>query len=119
MWHPSFFAEMLAAKISHVLYVKVSVDPAAKELQADKDHQQTGGMYLRVIQFKVVCTVDACIAKFARDERTPKLGQGFHDAVSGRGVWQCVHFECRALPIGPSAPSPFHGRSLQDLACAL
>ena len=32
---------------SHVFYVKVSSDPKAKRIQADTDHHQTGGMYLR------------------------------------------------------------------------
>ena len=61
-WHPYVYAEILAAKISHVLYVKVSNDPEAKKIQADTDHHQTGGMCLRINQFKIVCTVDACVA---------------------------------------------------------
>ena len=51
-WHPYVYAEILAAKISHVLYVKVSNDPEAKKIQADTDLHQTGGMCLRINQFK-------------------------------------------------------------------
>ena len=45
---------------SRSIYVKISNDPEAKKIQADTDHHQTGGMCLRINQFKTVCTNDAC-----------------------------------------------------------
>merc|ERR1712129_650236 len=63
----------------------------ANKIQADTDHHQTGGMYLRINQHGDVCTVDASVAKFARAKRTWKSGHYFYEPlVSGGnllGVW--------------------------------
>ena len=37
----------------------------ANKIQADTDHEKTGGMYLRINQFGDQCTVDASVAKYA------------------------------------------------------
>merc|ERR1719505_49691 len=63
----------------------------ANKIQADTDHHQTGGMYLRINQHGETCTVDASVAKFARAKRTWKSGHYFYEPlVSGGnllGVW--------------------------------
>merc|ERR1711963_1272807 len=93
------------------------------KIQADTDHHQTGGMYLRINQFGETCTVDASVAKFARAKRTWKSGHYFYEPlVSGGnllGVWvlpeeyrkigffwemdsgKCFRIERRAYPVGP------------------
>jgi len=95
----------------------------ANKIQADTDHHQTGGMYLRINQNGDVCTVDASVAKFARAKRTWKSGHYFYEPlVSGGnllGVWvlpeeyrkigffwemesgKCFRIERRAFPAGP------------------
>merc|ERR1719220_1006181 len=63
----------------------------AKKIQADTEHEQTGGMYLRINQFGDTCTVDASVAKYARAKRTWRSGHYFYEPlVSGGnllGVW--------------------------------
>merc|ERR1712241_1505589 len=63
----------------------------ANKIQADTDHEKTGGMYLRINQFGDTCTVDASVAKYARAKRTWKSGRYFYEPlVSGGnllGVW--------------------------------
>merc|ERR1719414_2647349 len=63
----------------------------AHKITADTDHEQTGGMYLRINQRNDVCTVDASVAKYARAKRTWKSGHYFYEPlVSGGnllGVW--------------------------------
>merc|ERR1719204_2989482 len=95
----------------------------ANKIQADTDHHQTGGMYLRINQHGETCTVDASVAKFARAKRTWKSGHYFYEPlVSGGnllGVWvlpeeyrkigffwemesgKCFRIERRAYPVGP------------------
>jgi len=95
----------------------------ANKIQADTDHHQTGGMYLRINQHGETCTVDASVAKFARAKRTWKSGHYFYEPlVSGGnllGVWvlpeeyrkigffwemesgRCFRIERRAFPAGP------------------
>jgi len=95
----------------------------ANKIQADTDHEQTGGMYLRINQFGDQCTVDASIAKYARAKRTWRSGHYFYEPlVSGGnllGVWvlpeeyrkigffyemdsgRCFRIERRAFPAGP------------------
>jgi hypothetical protein len=63
----------------------------ANKIQADTDHEKTGGMYLRINQFGDTCTVDASVAKYARAKRTWRSGHYFYEPlVSGGnllGVW--------------------------------
>merc|ERR1712014_489641 len=63
----------------------------ANKIQADTDHEQTGGMFLRINQFGDTCTVDASVAKYARAKRTWRSGHYFYEPlVSGGnllGVW--------------------------------
>merc|ERR1739844_798039 len=63
----------------------------ANKIQADTDHHQTGGMFVRINQRNEVCTVDASVAKYARAKRTWKSGHYFYEPlVSGGnllGVW--------------------------------
>merc|ERR1712045_176089 len=95
----------------------------ANKIQADTDHEQTGGMYLRINQFGDTCTVDASVAKYARAKRTWRSGHYFYEPlVSGGnllGVWvlpeeyrkigffwemesgKCFRIERRAFPAGP------------------
>merc|ERR1712127_308778 len=95
----------------------------ANKIQADTDHEQTGGMYLRINQFGEQCTVDASVAKYARAKRTWRSGHYFYEPlVSGgnlMGVWvlpeeyrkigffyemdsgRCFRIERRAFPAGP------------------
>merc|ERR1711963_1090008 len=95
----------------------------ANKIQADTDHEQTGGMYLRINHFGDQCTVDASIAKYARAKRTWRSGHYFYEPlVSGGnllGVWvlpeeyrkigffwemdsgKCFRIERRAYPVGP------------------
>merc|ERR1712038_1471482 len=95
----------------------------AKKIQADTDHEKTGGMYLRINQFGDTCTVDASVAKYARAKRTWRSGHYFYEPlVSGGnllGVWvlpeeyrkigffwemnsgKCFRIERRAYPVGP------------------
>ena len=53
----------------------------AYKIQADTDHHQTGGMYLRINQNGDVCTVDASAAKFARAKRTWQSGHYFYEPL--------------------------------------
>jgi len=95
----------------------------AHKIMADTDHEQTGGMYLRINQFGEQCTVDASVAKYARAKRTWRSGHYFYEPlVSGGnllGVWvlpeeyrkigffyemdsgRCFRIERRAFPAGP------------------
>merc|ERR1712086_1057796 len=95
----------------------------ANKIQADTDHEKTGGMYLRINQFGDQCTVDASVAKYARAKRTWRSGHYFYEPlVSGgnlMGVWvlpeeyrkigffwemdsgKCFRIERRAFPAGP------------------
>merc|ERR1712194_36306 len=95
----------------------------ANKIQADTDHEKTGGMYLRINQFGDQCTVDASVAKYARAKRTWRSGHYFYEPlVSGGnllGVWvlpeeyrkigffwemdsgKCFRIERRAFPAGP------------------
>merc|ERR1719499_1976854 len=63
----------------------------ANKITADTDHEQTGGMFLRINQFGEQCTVDASVAKYARAKRTWRSGHYFYEPlVSGGnllGVW--------------------------------
>ena len=63
----------------------------AHNITADTDHEQVGGMHLRINQLGDVCTVDASVAKFARAKRTWQSGHYFYEPlVSGGnlfGVW--------------------------------
>merc|ERR1719510_961590 len=94
----------------------------ANKIQADTDHEKTGGMYLRINQFGDTCTVDASVAKYARAKRTWRSGHYFYEPlVSGGnllGVWilpeeyrkigffyemdsgRCFRIERRAFPGG-------------------
>jgi len=95
----------------------------ANKIQADTDHEKTGGMFLRINQHGDTCTVDASVAKYARAKRTWKSGHYFYEPlVSGGnllGVWvlpeeyrkigffwemesgRCFRIERRAFPAGP------------------
>merc|ERR1712127_870941 len=95
----------------------------ANKIQADTDHEKTGGMYLRINQFGDTCTVDASVAKYARAKRTWRSGHYFYEPlVSGGnllGVWvlpeeyrkigffwemesgKCFRIERRAIQAGP------------------
>merc|ERR1712242_315824 len=95
----------------------------AHKIQADTDHEKTGGMFLRINQFGDTCTVDASVAKYARAKRTWRSGHYFYEPlVSGGnllGVWvlpeeyrkigffwemesgKCFRIERRAFPAGP------------------
>nr|AAL40676.1 luciferase [Pyrocystis lunula] len=95
----------------------------ANKIAADTDHEQTGGMFLRINQFGDQCTVDASVAKYARAKRTWRSGHYFYEPlVSGGnllGVWvlpeeyrkigffwemesgRCFRIERRAFPVGP------------------
>merc|ERR1712242_590630 len=95
----------------------------AHKITADTDHEQTGGMYLRINQFGDTCTVDASVAKYARAKRTWRSGHYFYEPlVSGGnllGVWvlpeeyrkigffwemnsgKCFRIERRAFQAGP------------------
>merc|ERR1719361_426178 len=95
----------------------------ARKIMADTDHEQTGGMYLRINQRGDTCTVDASVAKYARAKRTWRSGHYFYEPlVSGgnlMGVWvlpeeyrkigffwemesgRCFRIERRAFPAGP------------------
>ena len=95
----------------------------AKKIMADTDHVKTGGMYLRINQFGQQCTVDACIAKYARAKLTWRPGHYFYEPlVSGGNLlgvgvlpeeyrkigffWEmesghCFRIERRAYPVGP------------------
>merc|ERR1711963_973077 len=95
----------------------------ANKIQADTDHEQTGGMFLRINQFGDTCTVDASVAKFARAKLPWRSGHYFYEPlVSGGnllGVWvlpeeyrkigffwemesgKNFRIERRAYPVGP------------------
>merc|ERR1712183_992087 len=68
----------------------------ANKIQADTDHEKTGGMYLRINQFGDTCTVDASVAKYARAKRTWRSGHFFWEMNSGK----CFRLERRAFQAG-------------------
>jgi len=94
----------------------------AEKTVADSD-RETGAVYLRISQFRDVCTVDASVAEFARATRTWKSGRYFLEPlVSGGdllGLWvlpeeyrtigifwemesgHCFRIERRIFPAGP------------------
>jgi len=111
-----------AAFIKEAIKTGMLGESEAKKIMADTDHEQTGGMYLRINQFGDTCTVDASVAKYARAKRTWRSGHYFYEPlVSGGnllGVWvlpeeyrkigffyemdsgRCFRIERRAFPAG-------------------
>merc|ERR1712209_72248 len=112
-----------AAFIKESIRAGMLGEAEAHKIMADTDHEQTGGMYLRINQRNEVCTVDASVAKYARAKRTWRSGHYFYEPlVSGGnllGVWvlpeeyrkigffwemesgKCFRIERRAFPAGP------------------
>merc|ERR1712151_909412 len=88
----------------------------ANKIQADTDHEKTGGMYLRINQFGDTCTVDASVAKYARAKRTWRSGHYFYEPlVSGGnllGVWVLPE-EYRKIGFFPAGPYTFLRQSTE------